>query len=140
MAKLVTDQLARFVTLNRHQLAGHVANLDFWMAQVRHCLQVLDDYGKRFRLLKTAQEKHVAEHHTFEFSLEDPCCSQGKPAAPRKVPDSELKDARVALSDATRRFLVRCRTSDLIDEVVFRKVCVDSGIEFDRADLARVRS
>lgn len=36
MAGLVAGQLARFVTLNRHQLAGQVANLEFWLAQVRH--------------------------------------------------------------------------------------------------------
>ena len=139
MAQLVTDQVSRFVTLNRHQLAGHVANLDFWLAQVRHCLQVIDGYGTRFRLLKTAQEKHVSEHHTIEFDLDDPCCTRGKPEPPRKVADSELKNARVALSEATRRFLVRCHTAGLIDEAVFRKACEDSGIGFDPADLARVR-
>ena len=31
VAKLVADQLSRFVTLNPHQLAGQVANLDFWL-------------------------------------------------------------------------------------------------------------
>ena len=139
MAKLVTDQLSRFVTLNRHQLAGHVANLDFWLAQVRHCLQVIDGYGARFRLLKTAQQEHVAEHHTVAFYLDDPCCTRGKPDPPRKVADSELKDARVALTEATRRFLVRCYTAGLIGEPAFRKACDDSGIGFDPADLARVR-
>ena len=29
VAKLVADQLSRFVTLNPHPLAGQVANLDF---------------------------------------------------------------------------------------------------------------
>jgi hypothetical protein len=138
MAKLVTDQLSRFVTLNRHQLAGHVANLEFWLAQVRHSLQVIDGYGARFRLLKTAQEKHVAEHHTVEFDLDDRCCTRGKPDTPRKVAESELKDARVALTQATRRFLVRCYSEGLIDEAVFRKACQDSGIGFDPTDLARV--
>jgi hypothetical protein len=139
IAELVTDQFSRFVTLNRHQLAGHVANLDFWTAQVRHCLQVLDGYGKRFRLMKAAQEKHVAEHHTIEFDLDDPCCTQGNPGPPRKVFDSELKKARVALSEATHRFLIRCYTAGLIDQLLFRKACEDSGIGFDETDLERVR-
>ena len=138
VAKLVTDQLSRFVTLNRHQLAGHVANLDFWLAQVRHALQVIDGYSARFRLLKAAQQKHVAEHHTVEFDLDDPCCTQGKPDMPRKVPDGELKGARIALTETTHRFLVRCYSAGLIDEAVFRKACHDSGIEFDPTDLARV--
>ncbi len=139
MAKLVTDQVSRFVTLNRHQLAGHVANLDFWLAEVRHCLQVIDGYAARFRLLKTAQAKHVAEHRTIEFDLDDPCCIPGKAAPPSRVADSELKDARLALTEATRRFLVRCHTAGLIDEAVFTKACEDSGIGFDPTDLARVR-
>ena len=54
LAKLVADQLARFVTLNRHQLAGQVANLDFWLDQVRHGLAVVDGYGRRFQRLKAA--------------------------------------------------------------------------------------
>jgi hypothetical protein len=135
MAKLVTDQISKFVTLNRHQLAGHVANLDFWTAQVRHCLAVLDGYGKRFHQLKTAQARHVAERHITEFSLDDPCCSQGVPTPPRKVPDSELKEARTALCNATRRFLVRCHKEGFIGEAEFRKTCEQLGISFDPIDL-----
>src|SRR5262245_16678031 len=122
IAELVTDQVKRFVTLNRHQLAGHVANLDFWTAEVRHCLQVLDGYGKRFQLMKAAQEKHVAEHHTIEFDREDPGCTQGTPGRPRKVFDGELKKARVALREAARRFWIRCYTAGLIAPVVFGRL------------------
>ena len=42
MAKVVSDQSSRFVTLNRHPLAGQVMNLDFWIDQARHSLAVLD--------------------------------------------------------------------------------------------------
>ncbi len=42
ITKILTDQITKFVTLNRHQLAGHVANLDFWTGEVRHCLNVID--------------------------------------------------------------------------------------------------
>src|SRR5579883_2221961 len=94
LAKLVADQLARFVTLNRHQLAGQVANLDFWLDQVRHGLAVVDGYGRRFQRLKAAEAKHVAEHHTTAFEFDDPCCTQGRPSPPRRVPDHELKEAR----------------------------------------------
>ena len=101
MAKLVTEQLSRFNTLNRHQIAGQVANLDFWLAEVRHALDVLNGYGSRFQLLKTAQAKHVKEHHTTEFFVIDPELPAG-PAPLRKVPEKELKDARLALCDAAR--------------------------------------
>ena len=68
IARLVGDQLSRFVTLNRHQLAGQVANLDFWLGQVQNALDVLDGYGKRFKQLKTAQGKHIAEPTAASWS------------------------------------------------------------------------
>ncbi len=135
MAKLVADQLSRFVTLNQHQLAGQAANLDFWLGQVRNGLEVIDGYGKRFQRLRAGQSRHVADHHTTEFSLDDPCCTQGKPAPPRKVPDSELRDARTALCDAARRFLVRCCNEGFIEESVLRRACADLGIGVDSVEL-----
>ncbi len=72
MAKVVADQLARFVTLNTHQLAGHVANLDFWVSQARHALEVIDGYEPRFRQLKAAQDQYVAEHRTENLSAQRP--------------------------------------------------------------------
>ena len=135
MAKLVGDQLARFVTLNRHQLAGHVANLDFWLGQARNALEVLDGYSKRFQRLKAAQTRHVSEHHTTEFALDDPCCTQRVPAPPRKVPQDELREARRALCNAARRFLVRCCNERLIEESVLRQACADLAIEVDSAEL-----
>ncbi len=46
VAKLIADQLLRFVTINRHQLAGRVGNFDFWLEEVRHALEVIDGYGE----------------------------------------------------------------------------------------------
>jgi hypothetical protein len=43
------------------------------------------------------------------------------------------------LSEAARRFLVRCYREGLIGKADFRKACEDSGIGFDPADLRRVR-
>jgi hypothetical protein len=134
MAKLVADQLSRLATLNRHQLAGQVANLDFWLAQVQHGLEVVDGYRQRFRRLKAAHEKHVMEHRTTEFFLSDPCCTQGKPVSPRRVSDKELKDARRALCEATRRFLLRCWNDGFVEEAVLRQACAGLGIAVDATD------
>jgi hypothetical protein len=135
MAKLVADQLSRFVTLNRHQLAGQAANLDFWLAQVRNSLEVIDGYGKRFQRLKAAQARHVTEHHTTEFSLHDPRHTQAGPPPPRKAPESELREARQALCDAARRFLVRCHKEGFIAESALREACDSLGIGVDAAEL-----
>jgi hypothetical protein len=46
IAMLLAEQLAKFATLNRHQLAGQVANIDFWLGEVRHCLVRLCHLGR----------------------------------------------------------------------------------------------
>jgi hypothetical protein len=115
VAKVLADQLNRLVTLNRHQLAGQVANLDFWLAEARHALDVIDTYPKRFQRMKAAQGQYVSEHATTAFDLDDPCCTQGPPAQPRRVPTAELQDARRAVCEAVARLLARCRKDGLID-------------------------
>lgn len=136
LAILLTAQFTKFTTLNRHQLAGQVANLDFWFDEVRHALLVLDGYGQRFKRLKAAHTKHVREHHTERFALDDPCCIRGSASPPASVPDAELKSTRRALSDATYRFLLRCFRESLIDERRLRDVCETVGISVDAADLS----
>ncbi len=132
---MLAEQLGRLATLNRHQLAGHVANLDFWLGEVRHCLEVIDTYGQRFKRLKSAQNTHVSAHGTIEFSLEDPCCTQSAPEPPRRVPHAELQQARRTLTDAMYRFLLRCHREDLLDEAAVRSSCSDLGRGIDPKDL-----
>ncbi len=103
LAQVVAGQLARFVTLNRYQLAGHVANLNFWAAEARHTLDVLDGYQERFRRLKTGLAEHVATHNTVTFLPFDPDIS-GPPAPLRGVPDRDLREARRQVVDATYGF------------------------------------
>jgi hypothetical protein len=126
-ARLVADQLSRFVTLNRHQLAGQVANLDFWLAQVRHALAVLDGYGVRFVRMHAAQEQYVAAHGTTEFTLGADFPTERKASPPRRIPDQELRKARRALTEATTRFLERCRREGLISESQFSEACGGLG-------------
>lgn len=141
MANLVAHQLSRFVTLNRHQLAGQVANLDFWMAQVRHCQQVIDGYGERFSRLKDAQAKHTKEHHTDEFMLDDPYDEAEQspyPTPPRRVSHVEMRDARRSVCDAAYHFLVRCFNEGFITEKALRSTCDELGISVAVSDLRRI--
>src|SRR5436305_4974977 len=94
IADLVAKQLSRLTTLNRHQLAGQVANLDFWLAQVQHALAVLDGYGVRFVRMHAAQEQYVAVHGTMEFGLNADLTTERRASPPRRVPDRELQKAR----------------------------------------------
>ncbi|WP_439624642.1 hypothetical protein [Gemmata sp.] len=118
IAKLVADQLSRFVTLNPHQLAGQVENLDFWLGQVRHALAVIDGYGVRFVRLHAAQERYVAVHRVTA-SVVDPAGATERPPPPvRRTSDRELRHARRALVEATTRFLERCRAVGLVADSV----------------------
>src|SRR3954471_15220205 len=86
MAKLVADQLSRFVTLNRHQLAGQVANLDFWLAEVRHALSVIDGDGVRSVRLEAGQEQYVATHGTVLPEVGPAGPWERRPPPPRRIP------------------------------------------------------
>jgi hypothetical protein len=135
IANLLTAQITKFVTLNRHQLAGHVANLDFWVDEVRHCLDVIDGYNRRLEQMKAGQKKHVSEHGTVEFSLDDPCCTQRPASRPTRVPDSMLADSKRNLCDATYRFLVRCFKERLVNEEMLRGTCDSLDIGVEASDL-----
>lgn len=108
VAGLLANQLKRFVTLNPHQLAGQVANLDFWLAEVAHALAVIDGYGVRFVRMDTVQVQFVAAHG-----------ATWKATPPRRIPDRELQKARRELTDAAIRFLECCRKDGLISEGEF---------------------
>jgi hypothetical protein len=131
ISRVLTDQITKFASLNRHQLAGQLANLDFWAAEVQHCLDVIDGYNPRYERMKAAQMKYTSEHGTVEYFLDDPCCTRTGAPPPRRVPASELKEARRPLCDAMYRFLVRCFHEGLVDESLLRRTCdrLDIGVE-----------
>lgn len=131
LANVVADQLERFVTLNKHQLDGHVANLDFWIAEARHALEVIDGYKERFGRQKTGQgEQNVPSFDPGNYVRADP---------PRRLPEARLRDARRSVADATYRFLVRLCNCGLIPESRLRSICNDLEIGVDSADLRRTR-
>lgn len=133
MAELITKQLARFVTLNRHQLAGQVANLDFWLAQVRHALSIIDGYGVRFTRMHAAQEQYVTAHGTTEFTLGADYPTDARASAPHRIPNRVLQKARRELVEATSRFLERCRNDRLLSESDLSAAFKSLGIEQGRA-------
>jgi hypothetical protein len=136
LAKLLADQLSRFSTLNRHQLAGQVANLDFWRGEVRHVLDVLDGYPARFAGMRRAQAQYVVEHRTREFDLDDPDARHyeahtAPPAPLKRVPDAVFREARDGLCRAVDRFLSRCVRERFLDEPTVRRTREALGIRVD---------
>ena len=107
---------------------------------MRHGLEVVDGYGKRFQRLRAAQTGHSKAHRTTEFEFYDPCCTEQGASPPRRVPDQELRDARRTLCDAAYRFLLRCYHDRQIDERQLREACGTLGIGIDAADLEAKKS
>jgi hypothetical protein len=116
MARLIAGQLSRFVTLNPYQLAGQVENLDFWLAEVRHALAVIDGYGVRFVRLSGGQERYVVQHRVRISVVNAAGVTERSPSAVRRIPDRELRQAWRALVEAARRFLERCQAEGLITD------------------------
>ncbi len=137
IANVLTHQLAKFVTLNRHQLAGQVANLDFWLDEVRHCLAVLAGYSQRFEQLKAGQQKYVSRHHTIEFKLRKPCSTQQPAAPPKRMSHDVLSAAQQSLRENTYRFLVRCFNDGFIAKAKLRRICDGLEIGIEASDLKR---
>jgi hypothetical protein len=100
--------LERSTTLPSHQLAGHAANLDFWMEEARHCLNVIDGYAQRFERMKKAQEAQAKVENMKEMPLQ------------RGVKDNERKELRQRVYTAASRFLERCYHEQLIDDDVMQ--------------------
>jgi hypothetical protein len=114
-ADLLTKQLQKFATLNRHQLAGQAANFHFWMAEVQHCLASIDGYERRFNTMSKAQRAYVDEHQTVEFNIGEDYWKASKASGPRRISDDEMTKARQALCDAAHGFLDRCLKEGFID-------------------------
>ncbi len=135
IANSLAETLERFATLNKHQLAGHVPNIDFWLEEVRHCLRVIDGHSSRYSAMKAAQTKYVAEHSTQDFWLDDPIPETAP--LPARPPESEVKDARKKVRDSAYHWLARCHKTGFIDEQALRDAADSIGSGVDLADLAR---
>lgn len=129
IADLVAKQLTRFTTLNRHQLAGQAANLEFWLGEVQHALAVIDGYGVRFTQMHAAQEQHVTAHGTTEFKLDADWDTKHRASPPRRVPGQELEKARRNLIQAALRFLDRCRTEGFLSDEQLSAIMEKAGMD-----------
>jgi len=137
IAGILANQLTKFVSLNPHQLAGQIANLDFWLDEVRHSLAVIDGYHHRFKRLNSAQMDYTSKHQTQQFVPGQFHETATDATKPRRVPGNQLSDSRRALCDATYRFLIRCFRAGLLSEKRVRDECNRLDIGFDVRDFGR---
>ncbi len=95
--------------LPANQLAGHVANLDFWIGEAKHCLAVIDGYRERFDRLRVGQAEYERQHDVVGAA----------PPLRRGAKEHTRQDLRGGVCDAIERFLVRCRRENLLSEKDF---------------------
>jgi hypothetical protein len=123
IADAVSTTISKFVTLNTYQLIGHVANLEFWTAEVQHALTTLDGYDARNRIREHAQRDYIRRHDTREFSPSEAVFHSEFPDTydlPKAEPDRHRLDAatiqtkRREVADAFYRFVRRCHKDGLL--------------------------
>lgn len=118
-------------------MAGHLANLDFWLDEVLHAIRVLDSYEKRFENLKQATIRYADQHQTCEFPLQASLDSQyfRKVTPPRRIPHHQLITSRKRLLDAAYHLLLRLHKAGLIDELQLRSSLEKIQLRIDPIDL-----
>jgi hypothetical protein len=81
-----------------HQLAGHAANVDFWVSETKHCLAVIDGYQKRFERLREGQAEYEKKNNVI-----------GKTSPIRRsAKHNSRQECRRSVCEAIEKFLTRC--------------------------------
>lgn len=140
-AALLARQLESFAMRDAHQLAGHVANLDFWLDETCHVLAAIDGYPDRFRRLRDGQQAWIELHETrtdrqCPICRETPCELGAKPPwPPTRIPSEDMESARRGVRQGCYRFLLRLYRVGLLDEPALRGACDRVGVTLEREDL-----
>ena len=139
-AELIADQIGRFATQHLHQLAGHNANLGFWVSEAASAVRAIDEYQRRFKRLQDAQVAWVQDHDTKITRYCSICrggCEFGPqtPDRPQRVRSNDLSDARDAVRRTVRLFLVRLYHAGFISEAEVRQHADTVGASIETEDL-----
>jgi hypothetical protein len=111
--------------LPANQLAGHAANLDFWVSEAKHCLAVIDGYQERFARLRAGQAEYERQHNVL---------GPGTPLR-RGTKDRGRQELRRAVCEAIERFLSRCHREGLLSEEALKASLAALGC-FDKTQKA----
>jgi hypothetical protein len=143
IADAVSRTIGKFVTLNNHQLAGHLANLEFWTRQIENALDAVDGYAKRQRTLEQAQKQYIKTHETRQFSIDENEARrkyENEFGPIRAVPDRSRIDAetlatkRRNIVDSFYRFILRCFKERLLTKEEARQALDKLGIGMEPGD------
>jgi hypothetical protein len=111
--------------LPARKLAGHAANLEFWVGEVQHAFGVIDGYSERFKKLQESDRNAGFEFHPFRSE------SLIRPG----IREHELKELRRRLSDSASHILSRCYAEGFVSETELEKY--GERLDLDRFELKR---
>jgi len=94
------------------RLAGYAANLDFWVDEVRHCLDCIAGYERRFRRLVAARQEY-ASARGIELDLA---------MTRRTSTDDELRKLEQRVKSSAQSFLRVCCKTGYIDHKKKREI------------------
>jgi hypothetical protein len=139
-ANLIIEQLTKFKSMPTYKLSGHIANFEFWEAEVKSALKAIEEHYKRFKTMSNAQLNYIENHgepiHEFCTVCNGVCeFSTGKPSLPKRIVNSDLKEVKTELLNTYYFLLVRSFNSKIIDIKQLEKHCNEVEISFDQTDL-----
>lgn len=138
-AELIAGQIGRFASQHLHQLAGHHANLAFWLSEAASAVRTIDEYPLRFRQLHDAQLSWVRGHDTkiLFCPICQGACELGPntPSRPQRVSSGDLDAARKAVRDAVRQFVVRLYHAGFLTESEVHQAVDLVGASIEKNDL-----
>jgi hypothetical protein len=115
-----------------HRIVGYVANLDFWVAEIGHCIVALDGFPQRQALFADAvnqaakgiREAEIQTAQRLGVSFDATQLLYGE-ASNSSQPERYLENIatlRARLIEAARKFLGRMRNEELISLEKWRAV------------------
>ena len=139
-AALLAKQLRQLASRHPHQLAGHLANLDFWTSEAIDAIRALDGYNNRFHRLRDAQVAWTRRHATRVDHYCPACrgrCEFGPraPAPPERTSSEDIEAARLGVRRAFVGFLARLYEVDLLGEREASAAAASVGAPFAPEDL-----
>jgi len=139
-AVLLAEQIERLRHLNAYQLAGQLANLDFWLDEAASALRTIDEYPARFRRLGGAQTAWVKAHGIKVSGYCGICqggCELGPqtPGPPVRISSGRMAEARARVCRAVYQWLLRCHRCGLLDEPSLHRACDRVGVLVEHEDL-----
>jgi hypothetical protein len=97
------------------------ANVDFWVDEARHCLDVIAGYEKRFRAMRTSTASHDASHgHDWTI---DSRVTKSTKSHDRNV-------AKTRVTEVARRFLRRCEKTGDLDQATVIALCERLAVNY----------